>query len=127
MSLLYGPDPSNILEFIFTIKSIGMTKGPDGWYTCTFDKLGNTAMKDGAKMYFAVMLTPAKRCSSWSLTNFYLTKSVAYQIGTGCQDEEVYKIIEFEKTYDHYTAMPYFKRQCTGYSHQRSRCRYCRC
>ena len=64
------------------------------------DKLGNTAMKDGAKMYFAVMLTPAKRCSNWSLTNFYLTKSVAYQIGTGCQDEEVYKIIEFEKTYD---------------------------
>lgn len=100
VSLIYGPDPSNILEFIFTIKSIGMQKESDGWYTCTFDKLGNTAMKDGAKMYFAVMLTPAKRCSSWSLTNFYLTKSVAYQVGTGCQDEEVYKIIEFEKTYD---------------------------
>ncbi len=98
VSLFYGPNPSNILEFIFTIKSIGMEKGPDGWYTCTFDKLGNTAMKDGAKMYFAVMLTPAKRCN-W-LANFYLTKSVAYQIGTGCQDEEVYKIIEFEKTYD---------------------------
>ncbi len=98
VSLFYGPNPSNILEFIFTIKSIGMSKGADGWYTCTFDKLGNTAMKDGAKMYFAVMLTPAKRCN-W-LANFYLTKSVAYQIGTGCQDEEVYKIIEFEKTYD---------------------------
>ena len=75
-------------------------KGPDGWYTCTFDKLGNTKMKNGDKMYFAVMLTPAKRCSWLSLSSFYLTKSVAYQVGTGCQDEEVFQIVKFTKLYD---------------------------
>ena len=100
VSLFYGPNPNNIIEFIFTIKSIGMEKGPDGWYTCTFDKLGNTKMKNGDKMYFAVMLTPAKRCSWLSLSSFYLTKSVAYQVGTGCQDEEIFQIVEFEKLYD---------------------------
>lgn len=100
VSLFYGPNPNNIIEFIFTIKSIGMEKGPDGWYTCTFDKLGNTKMKNGDKMYFAVMLTPAKRCSWLSLSSFYLTKSVAYQVGTGCQDEEVFQIVKFTKLYD---------------------------
>jgi len=100
VSLFYGPNPNNIIEFIFTIKSIGMEKGPDGWYTCTFDKLGGNKMKTGDKMYFAVMLTPAKRCSWLSLSSFYLTKSVAYQVGTGCQDEEVFQIVKFTKLYD---------------------------
>lgn len=100
VSLFYGPNPNNIIEFIFTIKAIGMEKGPDGWYTCKFDKLGNTKMKNGDKMYFAVMLTPAKRCSWLSLSSFYLTKSVAYQVGTGCQDEEVFQIVKFTKLYD---------------------------
>lgn len=100
VSLFYGPNPNNIIEFIFTIKAIGMEKGPDGWYTCTFDKLGNTKMKNGDKMYFAVMLTPAKRCSWLSISSFYLTKSVAYQVGTGCQDEEVFQIVKFTKLYD---------------------------
>lgn len=100
VSLFYGPNPNNIIEFIFTIKSIGMEKGPDGWYSCTFDKLGGNKMKTGDKMYFAVMLTPAKRCSWLSLSSFYLTKSVAYQVGTGCQDEEVFQIVKFTKLYD---------------------------
>ncbi|MBR3871361.1 MAG: fibronectin type III domain-containing protein [Paludibacteraceae bacterium] len=100
VSLFYGPNPNNILEFIFTIKAIEMKKGEDGWYSCTFDKLGGNKMKTGDKMYFAVMLTPAKRCSWLSLSSFYLTKSVAYQVGTGCQDEEIFQIVEFEKLYD---------------------------
>ena len=99
VKLYYAPD-GGFFTTILNIKSLDMDKVSDGWYSASFEKLSGVDNMDGRRFYFSVAVTPAQRCSNWSLTNFYLTKSVAYQVGTGCQDEEVYKIIEFEKTYD---------------------------
>jgi hypothetical protein len=98
VNLYYAPD-GGFFTTLFNIQELPMSIGSDGWYSASFDKLSGVDNMDGRRFYFSVAVTPAKRCGSWPL-NFYLTKSVAYQIGTGCQDEEVYKIIEFEKTYD---------------------------
>ena len=98
VKLYYAPD-GDFFTTVLNIKSLDMDKMSDGWYSASFEKLSGVNNMDGRRFYFSVAVTPAKRCGSWPL-NFYLTKSVAYQIGTGCQDEEVYKIIEFEKTYD---------------------------
>ncbi|MEE0989790.1 MAG: fibronectin type III domain-containing protein, partial [Paludibacteraceae bacterium] len=98
VNLYYAPD-GGFFTTILNIKSLKMEKMSDGWYSASFEKLSGVDNMDGRRFYFSVALTPAKRCGNWPL-NFYLTKSVAYQVGTGCQDEEIYKIIEFEKTYD---------------------------
>lgn len=97
VKLYYAPD-GNIFTTLLNIKSLSMSKTEDGWYTASFDKLSGVSDMDGKRFYFAVAVTPAKRCSY--LTNFYLMKPVAYQVGVGCQDEEIYAIIEFDKLYD---------------------------
>lgn len=96
VKLYYAPD-GNIFTTLFNIKSLDMKKGVDGWYAASFDKLSGVSDMDDKRFYFAVAVTPAKRCSY--LTNFYLMKPVAYQVGVGCQDEEVFTIISFDKTY----------------------------
>ena len=97
VKLYYAPD-GNIFTTLFNIKSLDMKKGVDGWYAASFDKLSGVSDMDDKRFYFAVAVTPAKRCSY--LTNFYLMKPVAYQVGVGCQDEEVFTIISFDKTYE---------------------------
>lgn len=109
VKLYYAPD-GDFFTTLLNIKELPMSIMSDGWYSASFDKLSGVNNMDGRRFYFSVAVTPAKRCGYWPL-NFYLTKSVAYQIGTGCQDEEVYKIIEFEKTYD---AQSQFTLQTTG-------------
>ena len=96
VKLYYAPD-GNIFTTLFNIKSLDMKKGVDGWYSASFDKLSGVSNMDDRRFYFSVAVTPAKRCSY--LTNFYLMKPVAYQVGVGCQDEEIYAIIEFDKLY----------------------------
>ena len=97
VKLYYAPD-GNIFTTLFNIKSLDMKKGVDGWYAASFDKLSGVSNMDDRRFYFSVAVTPAKRCSY--LTNFYLMKPVAYQVGVGCQDEEVFTIISFDKTYE---------------------------
>ncbi len=97
VKLYYAPD-GNIFTTLFNIKSLDMKKGVDGWYSASFDKLSGVSNMDDRRFYFSVAVTPAKRCSY--LTNFYLMKPVAYQVGVGCQDEEVFTIISFDKTYE---------------------------
>ena len=97
VKLYYAPD-GNLFTTLFNIKSLDMKKGVDGWYSASFDKLSGVSNMDDRRFYFSVAVTPAKRCSY--LTNFYLMKPVAYQVGVGCQDEEVFTIISFDKTYE---------------------------
>lgn len=97
VKLYYAPD-GNIFTTLLNIKSLDMKKGVDGWYSASFDKLSGVSDMDDRRFYFSVAVTPAKRCSY--LTNFYLMKPVAYQVGVGCQDEEVFTIISFDKTYE---------------------------
>lgn len=97
VKLYYAPD-GNIFTTLLNIKSLDMKKGVDGWYSASFDKLSGVSDMDDRRFYFSVAVTPAKRCSY--LTNFYLMKAVAYQVGVGCQDEEVFTIISFDKTYE---------------------------
>lgn len=97
VKLYYAPD-GNIFTTLFNIKSLDMKKGVDGWYSASFDKLSGVNDMNNRRFYFSVAVTPAKRCGY--LTNFYLMKPVAYQVGIGCQDEEVFTIISFDKTYE---------------------------
>jgi hypothetical protein len=96
VKLYYAPD-GDVFTTLLNIKSLDMKKGVDGWYSASFDKLSGVSNMDDRRFYFSVAVTPAKRCSY--LTNFYLMKPVAYQVGVGCQDEEVFTIISFDKTY----------------------------
>ena len=96
VQLIYTPD-GGIITSLLNIKTAEMTKGSDGWYTVTFSKLGSSEMTDGKGMYFAVMVSPAKRCSY--IYNYYTTKAVSYTVGVGCQDEAKFTIIKFTKTY----------------------------
>jgi hypothetical protein len=97
VQLIYTSD-GGFISSLLNIRTRAMEKGPDGWYSTTFSNLGNTQMIDGKGMYFAVMVSPAKRCSY--LLNYYTTKSISYTVGVGCQDETKFSIIKFTKTYD---------------------------
>ena len=96
VKLYYAPE-ADVFTTLFNIKSLEMKKGVDGWYSASFDKLSGVDNMDGRRFYFSVAVTPAKRCG---LLNFYLMQPVAYQVGVGCQDEEVFQIVKFTKLYD---------------------------
>lgn len=106
--LMYTTD-RNWWQSLINLKTIDMIKEADGWYSCNLTSLGGTwisgekELNDGDGMYFAVLVTPTSRCSFISSLNFYATKSVAYKVGVGCQDDAIFTIVEFEKVYDRQT------------------------
>lgn len=106
--LMYTTD-RNWLADLLNMKTKDMQKDAEGWYSCDLTSLGGNwitsekELTDGMGMYFAVLITPTTRCSFLSSLNFYATKSVAYKVGVGCQDDAVFSILEFEKVYDRQT------------------------
>lgn len=91
------------LSFLNSLKTVPMTlNAMTGWYECRLDKfdkiLGNDVkLTDGASVYFTVRVKPNKSC--YWLYNYYHTKAVSYKVGTGCQDDEAFAVLVFEKLY----------------------------
>ena len=90
-------------SFLNSLKTVSMKlNAMTGWYECRLDKfekfIGNdVALEDGASVYFTVRVKPNKSCN-W-LYNYYHTKAVSYKVGTGCQDDEAFAVLVFEKLY----------------------------
>lgn len=91
------------LSFLNSLKTVPMTlNAMTGWYECRLDKfekfIGNDVdLEDGASVYFTVRVKPNKSC--YWLYNYYHTKAVSYKVGTGCQDDEAFAVLVFEKLY----------------------------
>ena len=102
VDLFYTSD-RDLLSFLNSLKTVSMTlNAMTGWYECKlykFDKLiGNAVeLEDGASVYFTVRVKPNKSC--YWLYNYYHTKAVSYKVGTGCQDDEAFAVLVFEKLY----------------------------
>ena len=90
-------------SFLNSLKTVSMTlNAMTGWYECRLDKfekfIGNDVdLEDGASVYFTVRVKPNKSC--YWLYNYYHTKAVSYKVGTGCQDDEAFAVLVFEKLY----------------------------
>ena len=102
VDLFYTSD-RDFLSFLNSLKTVSMKlNAMTGWYECKlykFDKLiGNAVeLEDGASVYFTVRVKPNKSC--YWLYNYYHTKAVSYKVGTGCQDDEAFAVLVFEKLY----------------------------
>lgn len=91
------------LSFLNSLKTVPMTlNAMTGWYECRLDKFdqilgSDVKLTDGASVYFTVRVKPNKSC--YWLYNYYHTKAVSYKVGTGCQDDEAFAVLVFEKLY----------------------------
>lgn len=102
---LYATTEKGFISDITGITTQSMSKGEDGWYYTELDKLGwisflKTDIKDGQNIRFSISVKHNDGCSGTIYSNTYFTKFVSYKVGTGCQDDEVFSIIRFEKVYD---------------------------
>lgn len=103
---LYATTEKGVISDITGITTQTMSKGEDGWYYTELDKLGwisflKTDITDDLNIRFAVSVKHNDGCSGKILmNNTYITKFVSYKVGVGCQDDEIFTIIKFEKVYD---------------------------
>ena len=102
VDLFYTSD-RDFLSFLNSLKTVSMKlNAMTGWYECRLDKfdklIGDAVdLEDGASVYFTVRVKPNKSC--YWLYNYYHTKAVSYKVGTGCQDDEAFAVLVFEKLY----------------------------
>lgn len=102
---LYATTEKNVISDVVGITTQAMSKGEDGWYSAELDKLGwisflKTDIKEGQNIRFSVSVKHNDGCNGTIYSNTYFTKFVSYKVGTGCQDDEVFSIIKFEKIYE---------------------------
>ena len=102
---LYATSEKDFLSDIARITTQSMSKGEDGWYSTTLEKMGwisflKTNIKDGDNIRFSVSVKHNDGCSGAIYSNTYFTKFVSYKVGTGCQDDAIFSIIKFEKLYE---------------------------
>ena len=102
---LYATSEKDFLSDIARITTQSMSKGEDGWYSTTLEKMGwisflKTNIKDGDNIRFSVSVKHNDGCSGAIYNNTYFTKFVSYKVGTGCQDDAIFSIIKFEKLYE---------------------------
>ena len=102
---LYATSEKDFLSDIARITTQSMSKGEDGWYSTTLEKMGwisflKTNIKDGDNIRFSVSVKHNDGCSGAVYSNTYFTKFVSYKVGTGCQDDAIFSIIRFEKLYE---------------------------
>ena len=102
---LYATTEKNLISDVVGITTQAMSKGEDGWYSAELDKLGwisflKTDINEGQNIRFSISVKHNDGCSGTIYSNTYFTKFVSYKVGTGCQDDEVFSIIKFEKIYE---------------------------
>lgn len=102
---LYATTEKSLISDVVGITTQAMSKGEDGWYSAELDKLGwisflKTDIKEGQNIRFSISVKHNDGCSGTIYSNTYFTKFVSYKVGTGCQDDEVFSIIKFEKIYE---------------------------
>ena len=102
---LYATTEKGFISDITGITTQTLSKGADGWYSAELEKMGwisflKTDIKDGDNIRFSISVKHNDGCSGTIYSNTYFTKFVSYKVGTGCQDDEVFSIIKFEKIYE---------------------------
>lgn len=102
---LYATTEKGIISDITGITTQTMSKGEDGWYYTELDKLGwisflKTDITEDLNIRFSVSVKHNDGCRGTLYNNTYFTKFVSYKVGVGCQDDEIFTIIKFEKLYD---------------------------
>ncbi len=102
---VYATTEKGLVSDIVGITTQSMSKGEDGWYYTELDKLGwisflKTDIKEDQNIRFSVSVKHNDGCNGTIYDNTYFTKFVSYKVGVGCQDDEIFTIIKFEKVYD---------------------------
>ncbi len=102
---VYATTEKGLVSDIVGITTQSMSKGEDGWYYTDLDKLGwisflKTDIKADQNIRFSVSVKHNDGCKGTIYDNTYFTKFVSYKVGVGCQDDEIFTIIKFEKVYD---------------------------
>ena len=102
---VYATTEKGFVSDIVGITTQSMSKNEDGWYYTELDKLGwisflKTDIKEDQNIRFSVSVKHNDGCNGTIYDNTYFTKFVSYKVGVGCQDDEIFTIIKFEKVYD---------------------------
>lgn len=102
---VYATTEKGFVSDIVGITTQSMSKSEDGWYYTELDKLGwisflKTDIKEDQNIRFSVSVKHNDGCNGTIYDNTYFTKFVSYKVGVGCQDDEIFTIIKFEKVYD---------------------------
>lgn len=102
---VYATTEKGFVSDVIGITTQSMSKSEDGWYYTELDKLGwisflKTDIKADQNIRFSVSVKHNDGCNGTIYDNTYFTKFVSYKVGVGCQDDEIFTIIKFEKVYD---------------------------
>lgn len=104
---IYATTERGTIADLANLTSKSMTLGADGWYSCELDEYGllwwKSDITNNMNIRFAVSVKHNNGCRGklWGLdNNTYITKFASYKVSTGCQDDEIYSVIKFTKTYE---------------------------
>lgn len=104
---IYATTERGTIADLANLTSKSMTLGADGWYSCELDEYGllwwKSDITNNMNIRFAVSVKHNNGCRGklWGLdNNTYITKFASYKVSTGCQDDEIFSVIKFTKTYE---------------------------
>ena len=106
---MYATTERGDLGDVTNLTTAKMTLGADGWYSCELDKYSylifwKRDITQDLNLRFSVSVKHNSNCDGklWQ-DNTYFTKFASYKVGTGCQDDLVYRTMHFTKTYPEQT------------------------
>jgi hypothetical protein len=104
---IYATTERGDIADLANLTSKSMKLGDDGWYSCELDEYGllwwKTQITNNTNIRFAVSVKHNNGCKGKLLgldNNTYITKFASYKVSTGCQDDEIFSVIKFTKTYE---------------------------
>lgn len=104
---IYATTERGNIADLANLTSKSMKLGADGWYSCELDEYGllwwKSAITNDMNIRFAVSVKHNNGCRGKLLgldNNTYITKFASYKVSTGCQDDEIFSVIKFTKTYE---------------------------
>ena len=104
---IYATTERGNIADLANLTSKSMTKGADGWYSCELHEYGllwwKSDITNDMNIRFAVSVKHNDGCRGnlFGLdNNTYITKFASYKVSTGCQDDEIFSVIKFTKTYE---------------------------
>lgn len=104
---IYATTERGDIADLANLTSKSMKLGDDGWYSCELDEYGllwwKTQITNNTNIRFAVSVKYNNGCKGKLLgldNNTYITKFASYKVSTGCQDDEIFSVIKFTKTYE---------------------------
>lgn len=104
---IYATTERGTIADLANLTSKSMKLGADGWYSCELDEYGllwwKSDITNNMNIRFAVSVKHNNGCKGklWGLdSNTYITKFASYKVSTGCQDDEIFSVIKFTKTYE---------------------------